>query len=236
MTQKLKLAVFDCDGTLVDSQFSIIHGMVETARYHGRPQPGAIEVRRVIGLPLDVAMQRVFPGLGADDAKRYCETYIEVFQALRRDDAVIEPLFDGIAAALDRLEADGWLLGVATGKAMRGLAHTLANHRLDGRFVTLQTADRAMGKPHPDMLDRAMAETGVAAERVVMIGDTTFDMEMSVNAGTLALGVSWGYHDRDDLRATGAMALADHPSEVPERLNDLIDRAQKQPGKQERLS
>src|SRR3546814_16607044 len=97
----------------------------------------------------------------------------------------------------------GWLLGVATGKSDRGLNLCLASHGLSARFVTLQTADRHPSKPHPSMIEQAMAAAGAVAATTAMIGDTSFDMEMAVNAGTRALGVGWGYHYGKELVMDG---------------------------------
>jgi phosphoglycolate phosphatase len=120
-----------------------------------------------------------------------------------------EPLFEGIPEALDVLEAEGWLFGVATGKSDRGLTHILAAHGLTHRFLTLQTADRHPSKPHPSMIEQAMADVGAAPETTVMIGDTSYDMLMARAAGTRALGVAWGYHPPAELHAAGAHAVAD---------------------------
>jgi len=111
-------------------------------------------------------------------------------------------------AVLSRLEARGWTLGVATGKGRRGLLAVLERHGLAGRFATLQTGDVGPGKPHPAMLERALAETGIDAAQAVMIGDTSFDMLMARSAGVRGFGVSWGYHAPEELEAAGAVALA----------------------------
>ncbi|MEO5866816.1 MAG: HAD-IA family hydrolase, partial [Sphingomonas sp.] len=129
--------------------------------------------------------------------------------------AFAEPLFDGMAAALDALCADGWTLGVATGKSDRGLAHVLAHHGIGERFTTLQTADRHPSKPHPSMIEAAIAETGASPETTVMIGDTSYDMLMAEAAGVRALGVGWGYHADDELRAAGACAVAATAADLP---------------------
>ncbi len=200
----LRLAVFDCDGTLVDSQHSIVAAMVEAFQRHDHPVPTPGAVTRLVGLPLVEAIARLLPEHDNPACEAICETYKAVFYEMRQAGTVQEPLFEGIVDALDALEAEGWLLGVATGKAYRGLKATLGDHGLLDRFVTCQTADRAHGKPHPDMMLKAMAETGATAENTVMIGDTTFDIEMAVNAGTRAIGVGWGYHANHELTTAGA--------------------------------
>ncbi|MBT3238291.1 MAG: HAD-IA family hydrolase [Rhodospirillaceae bacterium] len=221
-SNQLKLAVFDCDGTLVDSLHSIVHSMQQACIDHGAPPPASDAVRRIIGLPLETAIAGLFPDF--DDAAVWDirEGYRRVFSGLRDKGEVHEPLYTGAIEALDILEQDGWLLGVATGKAHRGLVSTLGTHDLEGRFVTLQTADRAAGKPHPEMLHNAMSETGVDAARVVMIGDTTFDMEMAMNAGTMAIGVAWGYHESNELKESGADIVIDRFGDISDAMTRLM--------------
>lgn len=219
---QLKLAVFDCDGTLVDSLHSIVHSMQQACIAYGASPPSSDAVRRIIGLPLETAIAELLPDLDKAAVWDVREGYREVFSGLRARDEVHEPLYPNTVEALDTLEADGWLLGVATGKAHRGLVSTLATHDLVDRFVTLQTADRAAGKPHPEMLHNAMSETGVEADMTVMIGDTTFDMEMAVNAGTMAIGVAWGYHEREELKAAGAAVVIEDFSDISGVINGLM--------------
>ncbi len=129
-----------------------------------------------------------------------------------------QPLFDGIADLLGGLRQAGWLLGIATGMSDRGLTHCLAAHGLTDHFVTLQTADRHPSKPHPAMLEAALAEAGAEPAQAVMIGDTAFDMQMARDAGVGALGVDWGYHEPDELRAAGARFVAATPGGLGEYL------------------
>jgi phosphoglycolate phosphatase len=212
---RLRLAVFDCDGTLVDSQHVIVACMVQAYAAHGLPAPEAASIRRVIGLPLLECMARLSPGHPEDSHIRLTEAYKDAFFASRQRPDHHEPLFDGAVAALDRLESQGYLLGIATGKARRGLDAVLERHNLIRRFVTLQTGDRSPGKPHPAMLERAMAETGTAPEDVFMIGDTSYDMQMARSAGVHAIGVAWGYHPAEELRAAGAHAVIRSFDELP---------------------
>ena len=202
-----RLAVFDCDGTLVDSQASIVRAMAETFEAHGLAAPGRPAIRAIIGLSLPETMRALVPQADIALHGSLVERYRLTFQRHRAEGMVEEPLFDGLAEALERLEAEGWLLGVATGKSDRGLRLCLERHGIHARFVTLQTADRHPSKPHPAMLDAAMAEAGAAAATSVMIGDTSFDMMMARAAGTAALGVGWGYHAPEELRDAGAEAV-----------------------------
>jgi len=203
----LRLAVFDCDGTLVDSQQSIVAAMHAAFDRHGFDRPGAETVRRVVGLPLAVAIRHLVPGVDEALSEQVSETYKTAFFQLRQAGGVQEPLFAGIGAVLDHLDAAGWVMGVATGKSHRGLSATLHHHKLYDRFVTHQTADHARGKPHPDMMFKAMEAAGALAEDTVMIGDTTFDMDMAGNAGVRAIGVSWGYHQSEELLDAGAVCV-----------------------------
>jgi phosphoglycolate phosphatase len=214
-TFRQPLVVFDCDGTLVDSQHVIVACMLQAYAIHGLQAPEASAIRRVIGLPLLECMARLSPEHPADRHAVLTEAYKEAFFASRQRPDHHEPLFDGAVAALDRLEAQGYLLGVATGKARRGLNAVLERHDLMRRFVTLQTGDNGPGKPHPAMLERAMAETGLAPQDVFMIGDTSYDMLMARSAGVHAIGVSWGYHPAEELRAAGAHAVIESFDELP---------------------
>ena len=216
-----KLAVFDCDGTLVDSQASIIASMTAAFGAHAHPPPEAEDVRRVVGLPLRVAMEKLLPGSVPEEHVRLESSYIEAFHALRERGEVSDPLYPGVLEVLSALEASGWILGIATGKGHRGLMATLETHDLAGRFATLQTADSGPGKPNPDMLLNAMRETGAAAADTAMIGDTTFDIEMAVAAGILAIGVSWGYHPAEHLHSAGAHAVIDDFNALPGKLQSL---------------
>lgn len=203
-----RLVLFDCDGTLVDSQHDIVEAMNRSFAVLKRPPPPRADVLAVIGLSLPQAMARLLPQADADYHEHAAEEYRLAFQAMRRANGVSEPLYPGIAALVTRLAAEGWMLGVATGKSDRGLAICLTNHGLIDHFVTLQTADRHPSKPHPSMALQAMADAGAMPETTLMIGDTSYDMEMAVYAGMRGIGVTWGYHDEQELRAAGAHAIA----------------------------
>lgn len=211
-----RLAVFDCDGTLVDSQANICIACEAAFAGAGIAPPPRASIRRIVGLSLVEAMRVLLPQ--ADDAlhRRMAQDYKDAFFQMRsRGGLEDEPLFDDMVATLARLVDAGWVLGVATGKSDRGLAHVLAQHGIAGRFVTLQTADRHPSKPDPAMLHAAMAEAGTAPARTVMIGDTSFDMAMACAAQVRAIGVAWGYHDSAELLAAGADTVADRVSDLP---------------------
>jgi phosphoglycolate phosphatase len=222
MADTPKLCVFDCDGTLVDSQQTIIACMGGAFERHGLERPEPDSVRRVVGLPLDVAIARLHPDADSDLNEQLVIGYRDAFFALRGEGGVEEPLYPGTIEILEGLAQSGWILGIATGKGHRGLVLTLEAHGIKDKFATLQTADRAQGKPSPDMVLRAMEETGVRCEETVMIGDTTFDMEMARAGGVHAVGVAWGYHDPDELIAAGAVTVARTFTDLPAILDDLI--------------
>lgn len=198
------LALFDCDGTLVDSQANICLAMEEAFSTVKMPPPPRTDIRRIVGLSLVEAIRKLLPDEGDDLHHMLAGHYRDAFMALRRNGLVEEPLYDGMAGLLSRLDENGWQLGVATGKSDRGLHRCLDHHGLGGLFVTLQTADRHPSKPHPSMVYQAMADAGVDAANTVMIGDTLYDIHMGVAAKCRTIGVSWGYHDADELHAAGA--------------------------------
>ena len=202
------LVVFDCDGTLVDSQHSICTAMTRAFEEARLAPPDRPAILSVVGLSLPLAIARLLPDAEADFHDHLSDRYKLAFQAMRREEGVCEPLYPGIADLVVELDAAGWLLGVATGKSDRGLALCLTHHGLIDRFVTLQTADRHPSKPHPSMLLTAMAEAGAAPDTTVMIGDTSFDIDMGVAAGVRSIGVAWGYHPPAELLASGAQAVA----------------------------
>ncbi len=213
-----RLAVFDCDGTLIDSQINICLSMEAAFEQSGIVAPARSSIRRVVGLSLVEAVAMLLPEAETGLHAHVAADYKRAFQGLRAGGLIDEPLFDGIADLLDGLRDDGWLLGIATGKSDRGLRLALDQHGLTDHFVTLQTADRHPSKPHPSMVMTAMAEAGADPADTVVIGDTSFDVAMALNAGTRALGVTWGYHDTADLVRAGAHAIARRPADLTELL------------------
>lgn len=206
-----KLAIFDCDGTLVDSGASIHCALRAAFDVHGLECPPPSVSRKVIGLSLVEAMAMLAPEA---DHEALSRTYKDVFFSMRSGGLVVEPLFDGILPLLDAMEAEGWLLAVATGKSDRGLRHCLEIHGIHARFVSLQTADRHPSKPHPGMAVAAIAEAGAAPATTVVIGDTSYDIGMALAAGAGAIGAGWGYHDADELSAAGAHGISSEPAAV----------------------
>ena len=216
-----RLAIFDCDGTLVDSQLNICLAMEDCFARAGLAAPCRERARRVVGLSLVEAMRAMLPEADPEFHITLAEDYKLAFHRLRGQGLVDEPLYEGVTDLIDALESDGWLLGIATGKSDRGLGLCLAHHGLSRRFVTLQTADRHPSKPHPSMVEQAMADAGADRATPIMIGDTSFDMAMARAAGVTAIGVAWGYHEPRELRDAGAHHVADHPSDILELIKAL---------------
>ena len=219
-----RLAIFDCDGTLVDSGATIVATVAETFAIHRIAMPPETACRGVIGLSLVEAMAKLAPDAAPDDHVRFAETYKACFFQARQEGRVDEPLFDGIIDLLDALEGDGWLLAVATGKSDRGLSHCLDRHGIHARFVSLQTADRHPSKPDPSMVLQAIADAGAHPHKSLVIGDTAYDMGMARAAGAAALGAGWGYHDEAELLAGGAQMVADRPQSVMALVPELMER------------
>lgn len=217
----IRLAIFDCDGTLVDSQHGIVAAMASAFSAVSLPVPDRSTCLSVVGLSLPLAVEQLHPAGSEEIRTELCEGYKRAFQQLRSGGGLQEPLYPGIFELLNQLEDDGWLLAIATGKSDRGLRLLLEHHGLTKRFVSLQTADRHPSKPHPSMIDAALAETGADRESAVMIGDTSFDMLMARAANVRALGVSWGYHEPAELIKAGAHSVAMDSEELSRHISVL---------------
>jgi phosphoglycolate phosphatase len=215
----VRLAVFDCDGTLVDGQAAVCDAMDAAFAAAGLAPPDRHAVRRIVGLSLPQAVRRLAPDAPAERQAAAVEAYKLAFRATREAGRLEEPLFEGIEDLLRGLHADGWALAVATGKSDRGLLACLGGHGIADLFVSLQTADRHPSKPHPAMLEAALFEAGASAGEAVMIGDTSFDMAMARAAGVRAIGVGWGYHSVGELDEAGAHAVARDVAQ----LKDILD-------------
>lgn len=208
-----RLVIFDVDGTLVDSQNIIVEAQRRTFAAHGLPAPDRRASLSVVGLSLQEAFAAL---VGADGpAASMAAHYKGLFHDLRADPSLVEPLFPGAAESVARLSARAdTMLGIATGKSRRGVRHLFERMDWARAFATVQTADDHPSKPAPDMILAALAETGVAPRDACMIGDTTFDMAMAKAAGVRAIGVSWGYHSVDALRAAGATGIIEDFAEL----------------------
>ncbi|RKF12870.1 HAD family hydrolase [Roseovarius spongiae] len=222
MSAPPRLILFDVDGTLVDSQGDIVAAMTHAFGAVGLPAPARADILGIVGLSLPVAMARLAPELDAAAHGRMVEGYKDAYMDLRAlaGAAQSSPLYPGAREVLETLAAaPDVLLGVATGKSRRGLDKLLEAHDLRDLFVTQQVADFHPSKPHPAMILAALAETGIAARDAVMIGDTSFDMDMAQAAGVRGIGVGWGYHPRSALSAASAFIAAF--AELPPLLDSL---------------
>lgn len=216
----LRLVIFDVDGTLVDSQDHIHRAMQTAFASCELPCPPRAEVLSIVGLSLPEAFAVLAPA-HPDRHVALVEGYKGSFRGLRGDEGHA-PLYPGAAEVLDALagRAD-LLLGVATGKSRRGLRMMIEAFGFEGMFFTLQCADDHPSKPHPAMIEAALAETGCRPEDAVMIGDTSYDIEMARAAGVPAIGVSWGYHRPEALVAAGASMVLSDFAELPAALSTL---------------
>lgn len=205
MSETPALIIFDCDGTLVDSAGLIVAAMGDAFEMCGQVRPTRADVRRIVGLNLGHAVSMLLTRK-VDEAEvaAIADAYRAAFVVLRDEKKMDAPLFEGTNEMLVDLQARHTLMGVATGKSAKGLQSLYAQHDLARYFVTSQTADFHPSKPHPSMVETAMADVGGSAARSVMIGDTSYDIEMGRNAGLRTIGVSWGNHEADDLQEAGA--------------------------------
>ncbi|GGF60854.1 phosphoglycolate phosphatase [Mameliella alba] len=219
----LSLVIFDVDGTLVDSQGDILGAMSIAFASEGIERPTREAILAIVGLSLPQAFSHLAPELGPVQRTRLVEAYKDAYAELRmKGGPEASPLYPGIPALLDRLSArDDVLLGIATGKSRRGLTALLESHGLTQRFVTRQCADDNPSKPHPAMLFNALDEAGVDPERAMMIGDTSYDMEMAQAAGMPRIGVTWGYHPPEAL--TGAEHVVDDAAGLERAIDTVLE-------------
>ncbi len=208
MTTTPRLIIFDCDGTLVDSQHLIAEAMRLAFLAADLLPPDRSAILRTVGLSIPEAVAHLAPEQTSQIHDEIGRIYRERCFKLRQQPKMQEPLFPGAASLLFNLAArENLLLGIATGKSRRGVARFIECNGLEGIFSTIQTADDAPSKPHPTMVYQAMDETGISPENTVMIGDTSFDMIMAARAHVSSIGVTWGYHSVGDLKRGGARSI-----------------------------
>jgi len=197
MARRYELVVFDWDGTLIDSAGTIAHALQAAARDIGVEPPSDAVARHIIGLGLGDALRHALPNLPESSygvlSERYRHHYLDRAEALE--------LFDGVVELLDDLAAAQMPLAIATGKSRAGLDQALKLSGIGHRFLASRCADECHSKPHPQMLDELMDEFGVTPQQVVMIGDTSHDLNMARNAGVDGVAVSYGAHTAESLLA-----------------------------------
>jgi phosphoglycolate phosphatase len=214
------LLLFDLDGTLVDSQHMILAAQAKAFAAFSMPMPERDRALSIVGLSLYEAFRALVGPEGPIDG--LVAAYKQAFFELRRDNQVPEHLFEGAADLLGALAGrEAFVLGIATGKSRRGVDALIEKHGWHGRFATIQTADDAPSKPHPAMVLQAAAETDLAPARILMIGDSSFDMQMGRSAGARTVGVAWGFQPRDALRAAGADRIVETFAELQRVIDDL---------------
>lgn len=217
----MRLVIFDLDGTLIDSVALIVETVTASFNDVGHPVPDEKTIRSISGISLPEAMKIMAPG--ADEAR--VEAIGAAYRARYSHEGgtAREPLFEGALAALDRLEADPeTILAVATGKGYGGAVTLLERHGIVGRFNSIETPTHNRGKPDPQMIETAMAKAGIDREHTAMIGDTVHDMRMAKAGGVKAIGVAWGYHEPEELRAAGADIVIERFDQLDGALDRLI--------------
>ena len=201
----MPLAIFDIDGTLVDSRRIISRSMDMAFEAEGLPAPGYEVTRTIVGMSLKLAIDKIAPrGVDAGGLDRLAAAYTDAYIELRKNPETQAPLYDGAYALLETLKAQGWQMGVATGKSRKGLDIVLEMKNLTPFFGAHYCADDGPSKPDPFMVEANLNALSCPPQEAVMIGDTSFDILMGINASVTTLGVDWGFHTRKELEGCGA--------------------------------
>lgn len=213
----MKLVLFDCDGTLVDSARLIHEVMARTFVAFGHKRPEISATKSIIGLTLDLAISRMLHRPHVDDeALEMTRHYKSIFAEVRDEEGMETPLFDGIRPLIETLaeRKNELVIGAVTGKSRRGLVQILDMYGFAPHFSVSRTADDCPSKPHPAMVTECCEVTGIAGNDTIVIGDAIYDMQMAKAAGATAIGVAWGYAPVEELLANGADAIAHHPNDI----------------------
>jgi phosphoglycolate phosphatase len=220
----MKLVIFDCDGTIVDSQAGIVLSMNHAFKSLHMTPPTRAATLSVVGLSLPEAFSALAPEAEYETRRELAERYKNAFRELDHDPSETEGLFPSCKDIIAELAGrEDLILGIATGKSRRGVDRLIEAEGWHGIFATIQTADEHPSKPHPSMIYQAMLETGIAPTKTIMIGDTTYDVEMARAAKVGALGVTWGYHHRDELKEAGAHVIIDDYTVMPTTLDAMFN-------------
>ena len=213
-----ELIVFDWDGTLMDSEATIVDCLQLAARELGYATPDRERAKDVIGLGLHQAIAKLFPGVADAEVDALANQYRQHF--LRKDRAP-SPLFPGARELLEELASKGYFLAVATGKSRRGLDMELESTGLKSLFHATRCADEAFSKPHPQIMLDVLDFLGMASQQALVVGDTEYDMQMAINAGSTAIGISHGVHSAERLREHGAQVVVDELPQIADWLGKL---------------
>ena len=216
-----KLLLFDYDGTLVDSAQMIIDGTIEAFNRCGLATPEREEIRTGIGQKLHIAFKRYLPlehkGLINEVIRHYRQWYMEK----DLEGTQFEPLFKNVKPVLKTLYQDGWSLGIATNKSLRGLNRGLLHHEIEKFFSIIMTTDDFTPKPDKAMAIHALRTLKVKNSQAFMIGDTVYDIKMGKNAKINTVGVTWGYNTEEELHQENADHIIHEPNELVEILRAL---------------
>jgi phosphoglycolate phosphatase len=206
-----KLLIFDWDGTLADSIGRIVEAMHVASQRSGFDLCEDLAVKGIIGLGLPEAIRTLYPQISDAELVAFRQHYADHYIALEAEPS---PLFDGVVESLAAFRDQGYHLAVATGKARRGLDRVLKSHGWEDYFDITRAADETASKPHPLMLEQILAHCAVRPEQALMVGDSSFDLQMARNAGVPSVAVSYGAQSIDALRAFEPQLAIDHFSQL----------------------
>lgn len=224
----LKLAIWDMDGTLVDSRDVIAQAMDRAFQVCGRPPPGYDRTRHIVGLGLVESCRRLVDGpVSENDLAALVAAYSAAFSSRRQEPDFKEPLYDGALETLEWLQKENWAIAMATGKSRRGIRALFDMHPLERYFDTVHCADDGPGKPDPAMCLAAMKQMGAAPAETLMIGDAVHDIRMGHAAGVKTVAVTWGFATREELAAVAPDHIASSFAELRNYLADFANRAGK---------
>lgn len=202
----VKLVIFDWDGTLFDSIAGICNSMLEAGARVKAPQRDYDDIKNIIGLSLDTAISTVWPELDSAHQAQLADHYKDIYV---KNDQTPPNAYDGVFELLNTLQESGLKLAIATGKTRRGLNRVMALTQTSCFFITSRCADEAVSKPNPLMLEQILEELNISADDAIMIGDTEYDLNMATNAGMKSVGVTYGAHHQDRLKACNPFAIID---------------------------
>ncbi len=199
----VRLVVFDWDGTLMDSEHAIVQSMQSGIADLGLEPRSDAQVRNIIGLGLREAVRALYPEGDADLPERLAAAYRTHWFQFSQDE---RDLFPGVRELLEWLDAEGYLIAIATGKSRRGLDRVLADSGLRPLIHASRCADETRSKPHPQMLEEILTLLGVEPQAAIMVGDTEYDMELAHNAGVHPVAVCYGTHEPERLHRHAPLA------------------------------